>query len=483
MTNLKSEDYKSNCIYIVETIDSNGSTVRGTGFSISESYILTASHNIIEKYDDIRIYLSSDNFLSKIFVKASCLVNNETLDVALLKIVDHKFDDFIGLYETSVSLDSEVLSCGYPSEKNCHDTPIRVKVTNNLENIEKREYSFEVSQSPVVSVYDGMSGAPVLYNKKCVGILVVQQGRNTLYAISIKDLLKDEVIKGILGSNGVDIISQDGFDYNPPEHPLSPFKYCINCHDDEPNIKGVDIGFTLKKWNISNFTEMLYDWVIDYSLSIKERANFTGGSRQLFKYAKLNYPLMELNALADLCLHVAIRESYKTIPVMNKIIDKSNKTFSCTHAVLNFDKLELWIGASSVNDTIEEAVDSSIKNIQYILDTKSLTNRFYALTNQIDNSWPYQDKLKRLSDGTLTLEERFDKIIIPVFIMHNSDLINKYDASNFLTLFKEHIKKCRGLIHEGVSDDDFDLIDLRVFCFPVQDILKINEAFAAEINS
>lgn len=482
MSNVKVEDYNINCIFILECEDDNKKIVRGTCFSISEKYILTANHNLLENISAIRIYTSSENYQSSKYIEAKVLCVNEDMDVALLESISYSFTDHIDLNVTGVSMETEVLSCGYPNEKDFHDAPIKVKVTNNFENNNNRKYSFEVSQSNTVSVYKGMSGSPVLYNKQCIGIILVQQGANTLYAISIKDIIRDESILNDLNSGGVNINLLEGFDYKPPQYPKSPFNYCINCNESDPNIKGVDIGFTFKKWNIQNFTELMYDWVIDYALSLKDRQNFQGGSHQLFKHAKTNYHIGNLDALADLCLHVAIRESYKTIPVMNKLFDLNNKTFSCTHAVLNIDKLELWIGASSVNNNIEDAVINSIENIKYILDNKSLKNRFYALTNQIDDSWPHREKLERLSDATLSLEERFDKIIIPVFIMHDSDLINNYDKNNFLKLFDQHVKYTRSVITSNIDSDEINLIDLRVFCFPVSDIQKINEAFVAEIN-
>ncbi|MHA3062035.1 Hachiman antiphage defense system protein HamA [Acinetobacter sp. ANC 4636] len=482
MIEVKNEEYKLNSIFIIESTNKDGEIIRGTGFAISEKNIITANHNLIENFENIKVYISTDNFNDGEYFDAYCIVNNDELDIALLEISGKKNKNYVELYVTSINLDSEVSSCGYPCEKEYNDALIKVKITNNYDNIKTSSYSFEVSQSNTITNYEGMSGAPVLYDKKCIGILIVQQGKNTLYATSIKDIFKNEIIGSKIKSCGANIINQEGFDYKPPEYPKSPFNYCINCYEDDPNIKGVDIGFSFNRWNLSNFIELLYDWVIDYSLSLKDRPNFTGGQRQLFKYAKSNYPLGDINALADLCLHVAIRESYKTIPVMNKVFDLQNKTFSCTHAVLNVDQLELWVGASSVNKTMEEAVISSIENIKYILNIRSLKNRIFALTNQIDSSWPYQDKLKRLSDAKIPLDERFDKIIVPVFIMHDSDFINNYDKNNFLEIFKKHINSCRSLIKSNIPEDEVNLINLRVFCFPVSDIQKINEAFMVEIN-
>lgn len=483
MTDIKVEEYRINSIFILQCENSNNKIVRGTCFSISNKFILTAKHNLLDDCKTIKIFTSSDDFSRSNFIEAELIYFNEEIDIAILSVKDFIFSDFIELNVASVNMETQVLSCGYPVEKKHYDAPIKLKVTNNFENIEDREYSFEVSQDNTVSAYKGMSGAPIIYNKKCIGVMIVQQAQNTLYAMSIKDIITDENFLNTLTESGIVIDEIEGFDYQPPPYPpISPFKYCINCNDGEPNIKGVDIGFELKKWKLQNFVEVLHDWVIDYSLSLKDQKEFRGGHNQLFKRARSQYTIDNKDALADLCLHVAIRETYKTIPIMNKLFDLNNKTFSCTHAVLNMDKLELWIGASSVSNNIEDAVDNSIKNIKYILDNKSLHNRFFALTNQIDDSWPHKDKLVRLGDSKLSLEERFDKIIIPVFLMHDSDLIKNYNKDNFLKLFNAHIKNSRSLIESKFDSDVVDLIDLRVFCFPVSDIEKLNEAFVEEIS-
>ncbi|OEF87619.1 Hachiman antiphage defense system protein HamA, partial [Vibrio splendidus] len=477
------KEFKLDSIYIVETSLSELKTRRGTCFSISDNLLLTANH-VVEGGKSIKVYLSSDDFANEKSIDADCIYQNSNIDVAILKVNDGNVSSLIELYRTNVNLDSKVKSCGYPIEKEHYHAPINVEVTNTFAHMTSKEWSFEVSQSNTVSQYKGMSGSPVLFEGKCIGILLVQQGENTLYSVSTDDFLKDQAIYEIVEAASIQIIAQEGIDYKAPSHPTSPFKYCIHCTDGVPSIKGVDIGFTFEQWNMNHFTETVYDWIIDYSLSHKDRANFNGNPRRLFKYARSNYPASDLNALGDLCLHIAIRESYSTIPIMNRVFDQNNKTFSCTHAILNFDNIELWIGASSVSTNIDLAVNSVIDNINYIATLQSLQTRLYALTSEIDSSWPHKEKLERLANSSLPIDQRFDKIIIPIFIMHDSELITDYDKQSFLSSFEEKINECRGLINEGGINKGFiSLIDLKVFYFPVSSIFQLNEALVEELNS
>lgn len=455
--------------------------MRGTCFAISSTLLLTANH-VISDSNELRIYLSSDNFDNNIFSYAKCIHSDEVKDFCILEVEDI-LTSFISLYSASISLDTEVKACGFPIEKQHYLTPISVKVSNVFEHIISRQYSFEVSQSDYVSAYKGMSGSPVLRDGLAIGLLLVQQGSNTLYAVSIKDILSNSAAFELINSLNLDIKIQEGINYKAPDHPQSPFTYCINCNVGQPNIKGIDIGFTMKVWNLSSLTETVYDWIIDYCLSHKEKTNFSGPERGLFKHARANYPANDMNALGDLFLHIAIRDSYKTIPIMNKVFDINNTTFSCTHVVLNLDDIELWIGASSVSTNIESAVNAAIRNIEYIISLTTLKQRLFMLTAEIDESWPHIDKLKRLANSSLTIDERFDKIIIPVFLMHDSPIITNYEKKSFIKLFNDHVRECRNILIEKIKPDLIDLINLRIFYFPVSDVSIVNEALVKELNS
>lgn len=477
------KEFKLDSIYIVEVQLADNNKRRGTCFSISGDLILTANH-VVENAILVKIYLSSDDFASGESIDATCIYRNAQLDVALLRVESGKTSSYIELYRTVINLDSEVKSCGYPIEKGHYYAPITVEVTNSFAHMTSKEWSFEVSQSDTVSQYKGMSGSPVMYGGRCIGVLLVQQGGNTLYSVSTDDLLKDKSIYEIVAAEGIHVVSQEGIDYKAPPHPDSPFKYCIHCTSDIPSIKGVDIGFTFEEWNLDIFTEKVYNWIADYSLSYKQRAQFEGNERALFKSARNNYPASDLKALGDLCLHIAIRESYSTIPIMNRVFDQNNKTFSCTHAILNFENIELWIGASSVSTSIEDAVNQAVDNVNYIASLQSLKTRLYTLTSEIDSSWPHKDKLERLADSNLPIDERFDKVVVPIFIMHDSEIITGYDKKNFLEAFEAKIHECRGLIKGGgIKEGLVSLIDLKVFYFPVSSISELNEALIKELNS
>ncbi|QNU42674.1 trypsin-like peptidase domain-containing protein [Mixta calida] len=197
MINGNLEEFNLECIYLLSALLPNASIRRGTCFSIAKDLLLTANH-VVNGASSIQIFLSSDLFSLGQGIDAECIYSNENLDIAILVVPEGTTNNAMPLYSTGVNLDSDVKSCGYPVEKEHYHAPIRVKVTNTFSHMSSREYSFEVSQSNTVTKYSGMSGSPIMHEKYCIGILLVQQGGNTLYALSVKDFLIDTVLQDIM---------------------------------------------------------------------------------------------------------------------------------------------------------------------------------------------------------------------------------------------------------------------------------------------
>ncbi len=190
------KEFSLDSIFLIECTLPDNSKRRGTCFSIGQDLLLTAAH-VLTEASSVKVFLTSDAYDAGESFDAHCIYENVELDVAILELPKSTTSNSISLYATSVNMDCEVRSCGYPVEKEHYHAPIKVNVTNTFEHMTSREYSFEISQSATVSKYSGMSGSPVMYNNHCIGILLVQQGSNTLYVVSTKDFLNDGSIHEI----------------------------------------------------------------------------------------------------------------------------------------------------------------------------------------------------------------------------------------------------------------------------------------------
>ncbi|HBT3294973.1 TPA: DUF1837 domain-containing protein, partial [Klebsiella aerogenes] len=111
-----------------------------------------------------------------------------------------------------------------------------------------------------------------------------------------------------------------------------------------------------------------------------------------------------------------------------------------------------------------------------------IKTRFLVITSEIDEDWPFKDKLRKLANNQIPIESRVDKIILPIFIVNSSEIIKNYNKTDFLIKFREEIESCRTLLSSGYTNKIIQLIDVRVFLFPVDDIVSLYDDFKKEVS-
>ncbi|EMC9754146.1 DUF1837 domain-containing protein [Enterobacter cloacae] len=477
---MKMDIYPKGKVYILKSRKGD-SVRRGSCFCISNNLVITAKHTI-EENGEYYLYLTPDDYVSDVGIKLNLLnnYNNTQSDFSILECVDYEFSSFLHAGIVELNIDEEVQVYGFPAEKNQVPAAFTSSICTITQDINTAKHSYEISQTPTVSKYKGMSGSPVLYKGYVIGILIVQQGSNTLHVLSMSDIYNSLGA----GYNFLKIKAslREEIEYMPPIHPDTPFEIFIDCDKSIPNIKGVNIGFEFNEWRKNELIEYSKDWLIDYSLTAQHKKVIGNRPAKQLSEAIKKYPINDLNALGDLFLHMAIRQNHKTIPIVNGVYHvNGDLLFSCSHVVINGGMVELWLGASSIKSTMMDAVNSVIENINNLITVNQIKDRLLLITSEIDEEWPFKDKLKKLSDNTVSIEERFDKIIIPIFIVNSSDIIRKYNKTDFTSKFRAKIDGCRDLLSKGYNNKIVQLIDVRVFLFPVDDITSLYDDFKKEL--
>lgn len=477
---MKMDAYPESKVYIIKS-QKGESVRRGSCFCISNSIVITAKHTI-EEDGEYCLYLSPDDYISGREIKLKLLTNynNAQSDFSLLECIGHDFSSFIHAGIVDLDVDEKVQVFGFPVEKNQVPAAFTSSICTITKDITTAKHSFEIAQVPTVSKYKGMSGSPVLFNGYVIGMLIVQQGSNTLHVLSISEIYNN------LGVNYQHLTLKaslrEEIEYTPPVHPDTPFEICIDCDKASPNIKGINIGFEFNEWRRSDLIEYSKDWLIDYSLTAQHKKAIGNRPAKQLTEAIKKYPIDDLDALGDLFLHMAIRQNHKTIPIVNGVYHiNGDLLFSCSHVVINGGLVELWLGASSIKQTMVDAISSVLDNINNLITVNEIKNRLIIITSEIDEEWPFKDKLKKLSDNKVSIEERFDKIIIPIFIVNSSDIIKNYNKDEFITKFKAKIDGCRDLLSSNYRNSIVSLIDVRVFLFPVDDITSLYNDFKKEV--
>lgn len=195
-----SSEYKIESVFILEGVNSsNGRKKRGTCFAISPNLVLTNYHTLKIHQDEISLFTSRGYQASPQESISLKLVDYSVdSDYAILCTENFTFDNFIRLGYVNTN-NVNVKTCGYPSTRQFRHATIDTHTRTDFSSNENDIYSYEVSQVPEVTNYQGMSGSPIMYNDFVIGVLSYQESNSALYVISIEDL------KGFISRHSIEI--------------------------------------------------------------------------------------------------------------------------------------------------------------------------------------------------------------------------------------------------------------------------------------
>ncbi|MFQ6573576.1 Hachiman antiphage defense system protein HamA [Pseudomonas sp. UM16] len=479
-----SDDFKLDNVFILESYNDQDSAIAtGTCFAVSESLFFTAYHVLDEAFS-LKIFRNRDAYHSGHSYSIECVFFDSESDFAILSSSTFKTNCTIELGHYESELGDEIRTIGYSAEKSRLHFPIKSTISNIFDFSSTYKYDFEFGKPAEIAQASGLSGGPVFFKKYAIGFLALQTVGSGLQAISFHSLFQKQSVKDYIDDNGIQIIDSEEISYDGIPHPESPFKISIDCSLAAPNIKGLDIGFDLGEWRTENLIDQALNWVEDYALTPKEKSALSRHSFKRIQSARRNFNIEDPAALADLLLHIAIRQNHKTIPIIsNTTTIDGEAIFSCSHIVINRAKVELWLGISAMEDSLENAVKEAIRRVDSLIRAGGIRDRLVFILAALDPTWPQLAKLEKLSMPNLSLSEKFDKIIIPMFLCSNSETINEYHPSKFLESFQCDIDDCRKRVVAAYSSQIVPLIDLRVFLFPVDNVQQLHEKFATEFNS
>ncbi|TVU73112.1 DUF1837 domain-containing protein [Vibrio tasmaniensis] len=477
-------DFKLQSVHIIKACEKETSST-GTCFAISERHVVTALH-VVKGFDDYYLFPSYDDFKqnnNKITLKLLSKFNDDDLDFSILEVIDEGISlTPIGVCESMLlSKNLSVDLCGYPREKKSHAT-VTSLITEDLTMVKTNKYSFEISKGNNVQNYRGMSGSPVLNKGYAVGYLVVQSSGNLLYAITFSDVF--DSLQEIKDECDFSIASEEEVNFSPDACPDTPLMVKYSDYTTLPIIAGLNIGFDFNEWREEDLIESTMDWIVDYALTPTQKKTYEDNPNYFKKNVVIWKELPQLieKNLPNLLLHIAIRKSHKTIPIVNSVVTLSNSSdFSCTHVVINNGNLEIWLGVSTFELNLENAVSDVVRKLQGIISGSAIKQRLILINNSVDTKFPLKDRLSVLGDNTLDIESRVDKIVVPIFISHDSGVISSYDKSQFDNSFKEEVIKCKEHFKESYSNFH-SIIEIKIFHFPARCTNTLSKSFEDRVT-
>lgn len=192
-------------------------------------------------------------------------------------------------------------------------------------------------------------------------------------------------------------------------------------------------GFERGSWRCEQLADHVMEWLPEFALTYSELTGITHSNamRMIKKAARIIYETDKYGLrgeFGELLLHIAIRQTYKTIPAVSKIYYKSstNKTvegFDAVHIVKSATGIELWIGETKFYNDIDNAINHVCKEIVEHLETDYLRSEFILIANKIDPAWPEAAALKSLLSSNVSLDTVFERACIPVLLTYDSAVV------------------------------------------------------------
>lgn len=170
----------------------------GTAFLVADSILLTARHCVLEAIDaDAEISVAFTRLSGKLELTAKILAINEELDACLLSVSEKTGIRALSLFSDFPREGGQWQSYGFPLHKGSVGYRASGEIVQVLDvPTLKMDLDLSVSASIQLTSYEGLSGAPVVADGVCAGVLRVRMDGG-VGAISTKALA------GFLAENGI----------------------------------------------------------------------------------------------------------------------------------------------------------------------------------------------------------------------------------------------------------------------------------------
>ncbi|CAN7547076.1 DUF1837 domain-containing protein [Pseudarthrobacter oxydans] len=241
--------------------------------------------------------------------------------------------------------------------------------------------------------------------------------------------------------------------YDKPETVLSVITQEIH---DEVSLLAVCAGHEDKSWRYSALAQDLLQWSADWILTHEELQGFNSGNG----FALLSKALSRVytspkyegrGEVGELLLHIILRKFLNSERAISRIFfkDAPNMTvngFDAVHIVAaevpDGEELELWLGESKFYVDSYSAVGAVLKELQEHLATGYLRTEFAAISDKIPSNWTHADAIKRLLAREASLDEVFERVVVPVFVTFDSSILAAHDTSSkaYKDEMAEHMK-------------------------------------------
>ena len=220
----------------------------------------------------------------------------------------------------------------------------------------------------------------------------------------------------------------------------------------DPGLIALCAGYEQGHWRCQQLAAHLCEWLPEFVLNHTELKSLDHNNavRLVAKAARAVYTSQKYvnrGEIGELLLHIGIRQVFNTIPAISKYFfkDSSNDTvkgFDVVHVIATETELELWLGEAKFYKDVAGAISAAVEDLKKHSEREYLRSEFVAIVNKIDDNWPHADRLKKLLDKNTSLDQVFERMVIPVMIAYDSTAVGSFTevSEGFLASFKTEIE-------------------------------------------
>jgi hypothetical protein len=220
-----------------------------------------------------------------------------------------------------------------------------------------------------------------------------------------------------------------------------------------PSLCGLCVGYERQTWRAAQLADHIIEWLPEFALTPSEwlsmqHANSVQFIRRAAQAVYKTEKFKRRGEFGELFLHAAMRQIHDSLPAISKIyyktaINETVKGFDAVHVVGPPDDMELWLGEAKFYESIGEAINDVIAELETHLGTDYLRSEFLLIKGKIDDAWPHAEPLRKLLSPNTSLDEVFKRACIPVLLTYDSDCVAKHQACTdlYVAEFKAELAK------------------------------------------
>ncbi|WP_346730211.1 Hachiman antiphage defense system protein HamA [Paenibacillus sp. S02] len=507
--------------YLYKTTAKINCRNQGTAFLIDEKRAITARHCIKEHIDnnepiELEFYPGSTKSFKRY---ANLIADSIEDDMALLEITDKvtHIEEWLAIDVNSYdSREIEWESMGYPKDWNtdaegdayCY---LRGQLYFDSSFDDSKEYDKQLTSNYIKEDWpyglSGLSGAPLLVDKKIVGILIKEE-----YSLLKNQLKSVSFFKcaNFLLQNGILINSSLANSNNLLKQRLDIQKRVCNDIFNKINHSminqelNMDVDFYYVKYHesgnkrISELAEHLTLVLQQYANSLTIISSSSNDLRKQLEIFKNNNKIVseisKSGKLGSMLLWMLI-EGILEMPKMYTRIRSDipstelNYISDDVHAGLKNGQLALFIGGGILHDNFEVAITTILKELEEIVNMENDILFYDDYSYETLNHGPLKTLIDKFFDS-----RDWSKVNVEmtVFTGYNSELLNMFekDGINGPTLEKhlnqyfisELKKNYESICHQLLKTSSIKNVKINWFILPFNKIIDFENQFMHKIG-